>query len=721
MEYPVLADDKRIQSCLTITALVALQQPASIAPEPPSHSAPEHPVASSQQPIRNTQPKLLPTSLPQPSPNTMNAQKLRSCPCPPLDAKNAEIERYYMSEIGLFSPDLSVNNETPAGDLIYFRGYRVFRNVRLFIQQIKQVGARDGVSVRDILLWCLQGAALRWFNSNSYEVKVSIMTGPLRPFFDHLMTQFDEDTRIAKEQEEARLTAFACRRCPAKFPSNTKLHQHIQDHHQKPTKPECETEKSTPSEPAMLTTPPSTPKAEPATMPTPSATPPPTSEPALLLTPPITRQESTSDTSLPLTPPATPIATPRKPLSWAEIASRPVIAPKPSRLPVPTPKIIPKALETASITCPPTPPPTPPRNSTSKQQHQKPYLTIEDLYEMFDGKPRRMNLQHTNHQAKKRPSSPSVSSSYQAKITAYFRPAANQSEPISQGSKTPNPRSFQQHTPAESNRAKSNSPSKWFEKSTVLPYKTSTFSHLPSSEISSILPYKLPVISGRLHRSPTLRAPFGISASCHSCRICSGTFGSNNGLHRHLRAIHFGHAPRHGSEKHAPGRNTMAWRSLTSWRRNRQFPYFFSCITNRFLEGWIACPRHVAQRGRCGLLSLVASVTVNLHIGLESEYLDKNGLAPWQPDPYLALCLLDSNNSITLFITLLFNTFYRNNTITKNWNMNTNKIKIFDWSIKRNVSKSIIIKNICAIKLYLFLYVISIILHVIQWQSFTFV
>ena len=61
------------------------------------------------------------------------------------------------------------------------------------------------------------------------------------------------------------------------------------------------------------------------------------------------------------------------------------------------------------------------------------------------------------------------------------------------------------------------------------------------------------------------------------------------------------------------------------------------------------------------------------------------------------------------------------NTMTRNWNMNTNKIKTFDWSIKRNVSKSIIIKNICAIKLYLFLYVISIILHAMQWQSFTFV
>ncbi|KAG7008554.1 hypothetical protein G7Y79_00005g016950 [Physcia stellaris] len=300
-------------------------------------------------------------------------------------------------------------------------------------------------------------------------------------------------------------------------------------------------------------------------MPTPPATPPPPSEPALMLTPPVSQSESTSDTSLPMTLPATPITASRKQISWAEIASRSLIAPKPSRLPVSTPKRVPNIVETAPNTCPPTPPQTPPRNSASK--HQKPYLTIEDLFEMFGGKPKRTDLQHTNHQAKKRASSPSVSSSYQAKITAYFSPAANQGIRISQGSKTPNPRSFQQHTPAESNRTKS-TPSKWSEKSTNLPYKTPSFSRLHTSEISSILPYKMPVIS-RFNpeaetvkisvKSPTIRASPNISGSRHACRICSGTFGSNNDLHRHLRAIHFRQAPRRHLEsprkRGHPGRN----------------------------------------------------------------------------------------------------------------------------------------------------------------------
>ncbi|KAG6986396.1 hypothetical protein G7Y79_00102g101500 [Physcia stellaris] len=356
--------------------------------------------------------------------------------------------------------------------------------------------------------------------------------------------------------------------------TNTKLHNHVQDHHQKkPAKPASEIAEPSPSEAAV--TPPSTPKAEPVKIttaePTPPATPPPPSEPALMLTSPIIQSETTAKNSLPDTPPTTPSATPRKQISWAKIASRPVIAPKPSRLPVPTPKITPKALETAAITCPPTPPPTPP-TPVPKHQHQS-YLTIDDLYRMFAEKPKPIGL--SQHQIR-RSSPPSVGprqsiqrGPIQTSITSYFRPAANESKPISQGSKTPNPRSFHQLMTAEPSRI---TPSKWSEKSSILPYKTSTFSRPHTSEISSILPYKMPGISRfqlmAASCKSTARLPASIQASTslsHSCRICCGTFGSNNGLHRHLRANHFGHASRHGSEKHrAPGRNVMARRSLTS-------------------------------------------------------------------------------------------------------------------------------------------------------------
>ncbi|KAG6990972.1 hypothetical protein G7Y79_00059g091570 [Physcia stellaris] len=198
-----------------------------------------------------------------------------------------------------------------------------------------------------------------------------------------------------------------------------------------------------------------------------------------------------------------------------------MIAPKPSRLPIPTPRIIPGALETASVTCPPTPPPTPHQKPTRK--HPKPYLTIDDLFEMFAEKRTKLGLLHT----KKSKSPPKLSN--QTGITSYFRPAANQSKPISQGSKTPNPRSFQQHTPAEPTRTKSipPTPSKWSEKSAILPYKTPTFSRPHTSEISSISPYKMPGISCL----QSMAAPCNSSAHLpsspafsHVCRICSGTF-----------------------------------------------------------------------------------------------------------------------------------------------------------------------------------------------------
>ncbi|KAG7008993.1 hypothetical protein G7Y79_00003g008610 [Physcia stellaris] len=292
---------------------------------------------------------------------------------------------------------------------------------------------------------------------------------------------------------------------------------------------------------AAIPTPPSTPKAELVKIttiaePTPKAV---AAEHTFIAS---TAETTPIATSAPIpTPPATPIATPCKQISWAEIASRPVVASKPSRLPIPAPKSAPKALETASVTRLPTP------RQTSAPKHQKPYLTIEDLFEMFAGKPKRTGLLHT----KKTESSPKVSN--QTRITSYFRPAANQSKPISQGSKTPNPRSFQQHTPAGSNRAKSTppTPSKWSEKSAILPYRIPTFSRQPTPEISSNSPYKSLSISRCKSSicpplSPTPRASLNFSGSRHACRICSGTFGSNNGLHRHLRATHFNQEPRHG-------------------------------------------------------------------------------------------------------------------------------------------------------------------------------
>ena len=201
-----------------------------------------------------------------------------------------------------------------------------------------------------------------------------------------------EQVRIVQEQkvEQARIAkkraeAFACRRCSVKFSNNIKLHIHVQDHHQK---------KSTKSTSELaVTTSLSTSKAM-ITMSTFSATSSSSSESALKLTSSIDPSESIVKNSLSIT---------------------------------------------SSVTS---------KQSISKHQHQKQYLTIEDLFEMFAEKLTKSDCQHI----KKRASSSSVFSLHQTRITFYFRSAANQSKPISQSSKTSNSRSLHQHTSAKSIR-----------------------------------------------------------------------------------------------------------------------------------------------------------------------------------------------------------------------------------------------------------------------------
>ena len=497
------------------------------------------------------------------------------------------------------------------------------------------------------------------------------------------MSQFDDETRIEKKQKKIRLTIFACKRCSAKFFSNIKLHQHVQNHHQKKIEKSAnEISKSTSNESAIITSSEivistsfftSTAKSVTITIAklTFSATSSSSSESTLMLTSFVNHSESIIDNSLSLISSVTSIststATSNKSIFWIEIISRSVVASKSSRLSVLTSKIISKTLKIASVICSSISSSIFSQKSISKYQHQKFYFTIDDLFEMFAEKRMKLNLLHI----KKIEFFSKISRQF--KIIFYFRSVAvNQNKTINQNSKTSNSKNFQQHTLAESNRIKFIF-NKWFEKSIILSYKSSIFSRLFISKISSISLYKMSSIScfqsmivlrkfsTHLSVSSILEASFKFSTFFHICRICSDSIESNNDLHRHLRTIHFDHASRHEFEKHrALERNIMTWKFLIFWRKNRSFFYLFSCITIRFFEERIACFRHVTQRERCGFFSLMASVTINLHIKLKSEYFDKNELASWQSDSYFAFCFLDSNNSIILFTTLLFNTFYRN-------------------------------------------------------------
>ena len=165
------------------------------------------------------------------------------------------------------------------------------------------------------------------------EIKARVKAR-LRAELDYQETK--EKARLQAE-EAARLEAFACRRCPAKFASNTKLHEHVRDHHTKTASP------TSPASPKLslsaitsIQIAPASPTLKAA--PSPKAAPPP-------------KAASTQIPVPPLTPPTTP------PKTWAAVASKP-----------------------ASATSPLTSPPTPAQTSP---QPPKSYLTIADLYRMF--------------------------------------------------------------------------------------------------------------------------------------------------------------------------------------------------------------------------------------------------------------------------------------------------------------------------------------------------
>ena len=323
-------------------------------------------------------------------------------------ASREDLKSFYVSEIGLFMPNMAVNNETLSGDVIMFHGFRVFRNVRLFIQQVKCIGSRDGISLPWVIDFCLQGGALGWFNS--LPSKESLKTGPLRPFYEHLMSEFDRDTRveearIAKEKAEA----FACGRCPCKFPSNTKLHQHVQEKHSRKPKEPTSIEK--PSPPAS---PPPAPIAPASPVAIPSA-------------------------------PATPTTTPQKPISWTEVASRPKKPTTPSRIPLPT----------ALPTPPPTPLPSPvisPQkltNRITKLATPMKHLTVQDLYRMFHGKPRPMSLPARQIRLPSAPPSGQMRLR-QMRITTYFQPTNERPASEPKAKLAPNRKHADSRAPAKS-------------------------------------------------------------------------------------------------------------------------------------------------------------------------------------------------------------------------------------------------------------------------------
>ena len=155
----------------------------------------------------------------------------------------------YVRQIDLFISDLLIENDTPDGPVVHDDVSAMFRDVRLFIQQIRRVNTerqfKFHLSSSDLISYSLKDETKQWHD----DLPESLKSTSLQQFCDRLMKRFEsaaiqaeqarhlqqqqaEEARIAKEKAEA----FACRRCPEKYPSNTKLHEHVRMKHAKPEK-----------------------------------------------------------------------------------------------------------------------------------------------------------------------------------------------------------------------------------------------------------------------------------------------------------------------------------------------------------------------------------------------------------------------------------------------------------------------------------------------------
>ncbi|KAG6995750.1 hypothetical protein G7Y79_00042g078550 [Physcia stellaris] len=415
-------------------------------------------------------------------------------------AKRAEVEAIEAAKPTPTPCDIGIFDPTLICDILEFG---LYSKVIGFLQHLQQIQHQYRESdVLDLLPKCVRGPAYAWFNSQSSFTTIqdfgkglacAFPTTSLEPIAKtpdshtshpppqyhscvECSAQFSSMTRLLEHtKQEIACSRATCKHCEQGFNSKNKLHEHIREQH---------TQKSDTNSNLRSPTPESTYKTK--------------EKPAV---------------TCPLAPP-TPPATPTS-------ISEPV-SPKCSDLSIATLNITPKSMEKLPANSL-TPTASPPRTPVRKHQEphtQKPYLTIDDLIRMFHGKPRPFGLHsHRKYSASpqrfgtRSPSQPR--SPYQSRITAYFLPAANQKAPISQGLKSPNPKSFQQHTPAETIRPALP------EKSAVSPYKKPGISYTSLQSRSSSAWPTSPPTSPPSFRSPT---------PDHVCCTCFGHSSFRNGL-----------------------------------------------------------------------------------------------------------------------------------------------------------------------------------------------
>ena len=482
------------------------------------------------------------------------------------------------------SKDIDIFDSTLVCDILEFDLYSKVVEFLQHLQQIQNQGLYQEQDVLDLLPKCVRGSAFAWFKDQIFIIiqdfdrdlacafSTTSLESTSKSSTSHVshsssqyhlcvecFAQFSSMTRLLEHTKQVNCSKVVCKHCEQEFNFKNKLHEHIREHHISKSITSSISSITSKNSNLRSTTPESMYKIKkkPEVCPSASLAPSTLSATSKSISCSASIPESVSSKSshlpiatLDITPKQAeiaamlatrgftpkraeiaafncPLAPPTPPATPTSI-SEPV-SPKCSSLPIATHKTTPKSMEklpaSCSLTPPASPPRTPPRTPLSK--HQKPYLTIGDLIRMFRGKPRPFDLH--SHQ-KRRPSPRSPGTFYQSRITAYFLPAANQKAPISQGLKSPNPKSFQQHTPAESiPPCRPALP----EKSAFSPYKKPGISYTSLQSRSSFLQSRS---SSAWPTSPPTSPPsFRSPTPDHVCCTCFGHSSFRNGLFNYPR------------------------------------------------------------------------------------------------------------------------------------------------------------------------------------------
>ena len=158
------------------------------------------------------------------------------------------IRKVYIQKIEKFFSNLIIDRIYLTNNVIKNSKVIIYCNVHLFVQQIERCDdISKNLTFEKIINVCFFEIVKEWYNSLIKSLQNVIFKESVTLFCAHLTNRFDEKQwantqrwleKQEQQQKETRIEkkrakVFVCKRCFVKFSSNIKLHQHVQNHHQK--------------------------------------------------------------------------------------------------------------------------------------------------------------------------------------------------------------------------------------------------------------------------------------------------------------------------------------------------------------------------------------------------------------------------------------------------------------------------------------------------------